>query len=292
MKVTRFRFGSSRRAAGAALLALALPSAAVTPVVELSGRSGTAPAGGPAAPGAAGISDLFAQVQALQEEIRTLHGQLDEQNHQLQVLQQQQKDNYLDLDGRLSALITGGVAGHAAAPPPPGPPVPAGGAATPPVAAGAGLAPPPAPGGGSAVTPPAPTAPVPPAARPAPGGVGEQAAYEAAYEQLKQGKMDDAQADFQAFVATYPGSSYVPNALYWMGEVALVKNDTQGALAQFNRVVDSYPAHAKAADAHYKLGTLYTQLNDKARARAHLEKAILAGGNVAVLAKRYLDANF
>jgi tol-pal system protein YbgF len=132
----------------------------------------------------------------------------------------------------------------------------------------------------------------PQSARPASGGPGEQAAYDAAYEQLKQGKMDDAQTEFQAFVAAYPGSSYVPNALYWMGEIALVKNDTQGALAQFNRVVDSYPAHPKAADAHYKLGTLYMQLNDKAKARAHLEKAVLAGGNVAVLAKRYLDTNF
>ena len=57
-------------------------------------------------------------------------------------------------------------------------------------------------------------------------------------------------------------------------------------------MVDNYPAHAKAADAHYKLGTLYMQLNDKARARAHLEKAILAGGNVGTLAQRYLDTHF
>ena len=137
----------------------------------------------------------------------------------------------------------------------------------------------------------APGGPVPMVPPPAPKQ-GEQTVYEAAYEQLKQGKMDDALADFQAFVAAYPGSGYVPNALYWMGEIGLVKNDTQGALTQFKRVVDSYPAHPKAADAHYKLGTLYTQLNDKANARAHLEKAILAGGSVAALAQRYLDTHF
>lgn len=271
----------SRRAAGAVLLAgLALPAiAAPVPVVELSGRAATAPAGTVPVAGASGLSELFAQVQALQEELRDLRGQLEEQSHQIQLLQQQQRDNYLDLDGRLSAVITGGAAaaGPSSAPPPvsadrmQGPAAPTGGSPTPMTAA---------PGN--------PVPMVPPSAP----KQGEQTAYEAAYEQLKQGKMDDALADFQAFVAAYPASRYVPNALYWMGEIGLVKNDTQGALAQFKRVVDNYPAHSKAADAHYKLGTLYTQLNDKAKARAHLEKAILAGGSVAALAQRYLDTHF
>ncbi|MGE0343727.1 MAG: tol-pal system protein YbgF [Porticoccaceae bacterium] len=269
------------------LAGLALPTiAAPVPVVELSGRAAE-PAGTAPVAGASGLSELFAQVQALQEELRDLRGQIEEQTHQIQVLQRQQKDNYLDLDGRLSAIITGGAAaaGRATAPP------------TPPVSADRMLAPaaPPVgnatPPSGNATPMAAPGGPVPMVPPPAPKQ-GEQTVYEAAYEQLKQGKMDDALADFQAFVAAYPGSGYVPNALYWMGEIGLVKNDTQGALTQFKRVVDSYPAHPKAADAHYKLGTLYTQLNDKANARAHLEKAILAGGSVAALAQRYLDTHF
>jgi tol-pal system protein YbgF len=289
----RFRSARSgnRRAAGAVFLlaGLALPAiAAPVPVVELSGRAATAPAGTAPVAGASGLSELFAQVQALQEELSNLRGQIEEQTHQIQVLEQQQKDNYLDLDGRLSAVITGGVA--AAGPSSASTP-------TPPVSADRMLAPPAAPSGNA--TPPssnatamtAPGSPVP-MVPPSVPKQGEQAVYEAAYEQLKQGKMDDAQADFQAFVAAYPGSGYVPNALYWMGEIGLVKNDTQGALTQFKRVVDSYPAHAKAADAHYKLGTLYTQLNDKAKARAHLEKAVLAGGSVAALAQRYMDTHF
>ena len=283
MRFSLARSGS-RWAAGPVLLlaALALPViAAPVPVVELSGRAATAPAGTAPVAGASGLSELFAQVQALQEELRDLRGQIEEQTHQIQVLQQQQKDNYLDLDGRLSAVITGGVAaaGPSSAP-----------TLTPPVSADRMLAPA-APPGGNATPMAAPGGPVPMVPPPAPKQ-GEQTVYEAAYEQLKQGKMDDALADFQAFVAAYPGSGYVPNALYWMGEIGLVKNDTQGALTQFKRVVDSYPAHPKAADAHYKLGTLYTQLNDKANARAHLEKAILAGGSVAALAQRYLDTHF
>jgi tol-pal system protein YbgF len=234
----------------------------------------------------AGVSELFAQVQALQEEIRELRGQLEEQGNQLQQLQQQQKDNYLDLDGRLSALITGGIAGVGAAPQAV-PPLTPGGAAQAPANPVVPFTTP-----SSASPPAAPVTPASGGSTVASGGPGERVAYEAAYEQLKQGKMDDALADFQAFVGAYPGSSYAPNAFYWMGEIGLVKNDTEGALIQFKRVVDSYPAHAKAADAHYKLGTLYMQLNDKTKARAHLEKAVLAGGSVAALAQRYLDTHF
>ncbi|MGE3296194.1 MAG: tol-pal system protein YbgF [Porticoccaceae bacterium] len=257
-------------------------------MVELSGRAATASVGTAPVAGASGLSELFAQVQALQEELRDLRGQLEEQAHQIQLLQQQQKDNYLDLDGRLSAVITGGGAAAGSSSVPTPPPVSTGdgsASSTPAGGSSAALTPP-------GLVPPGGNAPLPAVAPRPPGGRSEQVVYEAAYEQLKQGKMDDALADFQAFVAAYPGSGYVPNALYWMGEIGLVKNDTQGALTQFSRVVDNYPAHAKAADAHYKLGTLYTQLNDKAKARAHLEKAILAGGSVAALAQRYLDAHF
>jgi tol-pal system protein YbgF len=237
-----------------------------------------------------GLSELFAQLQALQEEVRELRGRLEEQSHQLARLEQQQKDNYLDLDGRLSALMSGGLTGPATAPP--SPPAPAAAGEPTPGATSAG--------GG----PGAPGAPPPGAAEPAgevsaagipPGAVpaaGDKAAYDLAYELLKQGRMDEALAGFDTFVRDFPDSGLVPNAIYWTGEIYLVKNDQQAALERFSRVVESHPEHQKAADAHYKLGTLYLQRNDKAKARAHLERAVLAGGSVAVLAKRYLETHF
>jgi tol-pal system protein YbgF len=121
---------------------------------------------------------------------------------------------------------------------------------------------------------------------------GDKAAYDLAYELLKQGRMDDALAGFESFTRDFPDSGLLPNAVYWMGEIHLVQNDQQAAIERFSRVVETYPAHQKAADAHYKLGTLYLQLGDKAQARMHLERAALAGGSVAVLAKRYLETHF
>ena len=256
-------------------------AAAPAPVDELSGGRVSA-----STVAASGASELFAQLQAMQEEIRELRGKVEEQANQLSQLEQQQKDNYLDLDGRLSALMAGGVAGAGAAP---GAPAPAPGATAPMPAAAPAVVPPAVPNVPSAAPAAAPTEPL--VAGPAAGGA-DQGAYDVAYELLKQGRMDEALSGFESFAAGYPNSGLVPNAVYWMGEIYLVKNDQEAALAQFSRVAENYPAHPKAADAHYKLGTLYLQRNDKARARAHLERAVVAGGSVAALAKRYLETHF
>jgi len=271
--------------AGALGASVAPICAAQAPVDDLAGRRTAATQAIPAA----GAGELFAQLQQLQEELRQLRGQLEEQAHQLRQLEQLQKDNYLDLDGRLSVLATGGPAPDGAAAgvgpessaPETAPPETAPAVAAPSPAAGADI-----PQQPSAITAPAPTA------APQPAGAADQAAYDRAYELLKQGRMDDAKAGFEAFASQYPGSSLMPNALYWMGEIHLVKNDQDAALVEFSRIVDTYPEHPKAADAHYKLGTLYLQRNDKTRARGHLERAVLAGGSVAALAKRYLDTHF
>lgn len=270
------RFGKGLPALVAAVLCAVggpVAWAAPAPVEEISGGQR------PPQSGDSGVSALFAQQQMLQEEVRELRGQLEEQAHQLRRLEQQQKDNYLDLDGRLSALMTGGGTGAAAD----------GGSA-------AGLASAeeavPAQPGADPVPEPQSRPPAAAAGDDGPQAAGDKAAYDLAYELLKQGRMDDALAGFESFTQDFPDSGLLPNAVYWMGEIYLVQNDQQAAIERFSRVVEAYPAHQKAADAHYKLGTLYLQLGDKARARAHLERAALAGGSVAVLAKRYLETHF
>lgn len=47
-------------------------------------------------------SDVYAQIRALQEEISSLRGLVEEQDYQLKQLKQLQLDNYIDLDRRLS----------------------------------------------------------------------------------------------------------------------------------------------------------------------------------------------
>lgn len=50
------------------------------------------------------VADLVLQVQELQDEVRTLRGQVEEQNQELENLKRRQRDQYLDLDQRISDM--------------------------------------------------------------------------------------------------------------------------------------------------------------------------------------------
>jgi tol-pal system protein YbgF len=60
------------------------------------------------------LLDLSQRIEAAQAEARTLRGQLDELQHQVQQAQTQQRDMYSDVDRRLSALEGGSGAAAAA----------------------------------------------------------------------------------------------------------------------------------------------------------------------------------
>lgn len=64
-----------------------------------SGTPGT-----PAAGGETRLRDLFYQLQVLQQEVQSLRGTVEEQDFMIRRLQKDQKDQYLDLDGRVLAL--------------------------------------------------------------------------------------------------------------------------------------------------------------------------------------------
>lgn len=53
-------------------------------------------------------SELFFQLQTLQQEVQQLRGMVEEQANELQKLKQQRMDDYLDLDKRIGALSEGG----------------------------------------------------------------------------------------------------------------------------------------------------------------------------------------
>src|SRR5688572_32401777 len=57
------------------------------------------------------LLDLSQRIEAAQNEVRTLRGQLDELQHTVQKTQDQQRDMYGDVDRRLGALEGGGGGG-------------------------------------------------------------------------------------------------------------------------------------------------------------------------------------
>ena len=50
------------------------------------------------------MANLVVQVQELQDEVRTLRGMLEEQARELENLKRRQRDQYLDIDQRLSEV--------------------------------------------------------------------------------------------------------------------------------------------------------------------------------------------
>lgn len=148
---------------------------------------------------------LIDKVQALQQQVQELRGQLEVQAHDLKLLQQQQLAFYKDLDTRLSASGTKmtqnkplTIAPPAVAPKPTMPVVKTSAA-------------------------PVYVAPKANAVVSRGNPADEQISYLAAYELLKNKKFDEAIAAMQTFVQKYPRGGYTANAEYWLGELYLQK---------------------------------------------------------------------
>ena len=184
------------------------------------------------------LVELLTRLDRLQNEAQQLRGQLEEQAHNLDGVQQRQKDMYLELDGRLRKLEQGGVT-----------PPAAGEGAT---GETADSATPPATGSDAAGT----------------SANTEQGSYQQAFDLLKKGQYPKAIQGFHNFIGRYPDSSLANNAQYWLGEANYVAHDYKAALVEFRKVIDSYPHSSKIPDALLKIGFIhYEQSNwDKARA--------------------------
>ena len=201
--------------------------------------------------------DLLNPMEQLRNEVQTLRSTIEQLQHENQQLQQRNRDQYLDLDGRLNRLE--------------------GGALPPPAATDAPAS--------SAAPASAPTRTVTPAAAEAaprvhgdPGSLAqagdERAAYDIAFDALKSGRYDESAQLFQAFIDTWPAGIYAPNALYWLGESYYATKNYTLAAQQFETLIGRYPTHDKAPGALLKLGLSQFGNGDVARAEATLQQVV------------------
>jgi tol-pal system protein YbgF len=281
-----------RLAPAAAALILALPALAQVEVMEPgdSASSGRYPAASQResrksapAPSSDATAELYNQVLQLQEEVRQLRGQVEEQSEQLRQLKQQRLDDYIGLDRRISAL-----GGGAQAPSSPGGEAPPAGpmddqsmssGEMPDDAIRADVAPTP---------PPTPHASVP--------VQGEEPAYQAAYELVRNRRFPEATTAFNDFLQRFPQGAMAGNAHYWLGELYLLEGDSDSARKQFESLVYQFPDNQKLADGMFKLGRIYHQQGDSARAKELLQRAANesenSGSSAPRLARAYLQENF
>lgn len=210
----------------------------------------------------AGGVELVNQLNALQSQVQQLQGQNEELRHQLEQLKQQGKDQYIDIDSRLSKLE--GKPPGASAPPAGASPnngqmqdITLGGAAAP-----ANTAPPPA-GATQQASPPPPSNPA-----------DEKAAYDQAFAALKDGRYAESARAFQGFLGQFPNSDLAPNAYYWLGESYYVTQNYPISLDAFNKLLAQYPNSQKASAALLKVGYCQYELKQWDQAENTLNQVV------------------
>ncbi len=89
------------------------------------------------------------------------------------------------------------------------------------------------------------------------------AAYENAFSLLKQGQYHTAQLRFEEFLKAYPDHALASNAKYWLGETFYVRGEYEQASRLFAEGFQAYPKGAKAPDNLLKLGITLGALGKK-----------------------------
>lgn len=207
----------------------------------------------PAAPTAQTALSNELAISQLEDEMRSLNGQIEEINYNLNQLKNRLDRLSNDVDMRFSQIEHG-------APPPGG---------TPFAQAPAAAVPPPPPPGAAAAFAGSATAPDQPPASPSSAGSGvlpsgtPQEQYNQAFGLLRRADYPAAEQALRAFVQRYPNSPLAGNAQYWLGETYYVRKDYKNAATAFAEGYRKYPKSPKAADGLLKLGMTLGNLGQK-----------------------------
>ncbi|WP_290885302.1 tol-pal system protein YbgF [Arenimonas sp.] len=193
------------------------------------------------------------RIVQLQSEVQSLRNQLETLQNEIAQLKQTNRQQYLDLDGRLARLEGGAAPATPASPQNPAA-APAAPAATP-------------------ANAPAAAAQAPSTAPAAADPAAEEAAYQAALDALvERFEADESARLFQRFLRDYPASALVPNAYYWLGESYYVTQNYELALEAFQTLLSQHAGSRKEADALLKLGYCQIALGQRAAGEESLRQ--------------------
>ncbi len=237
--------------------------------------------------------DLLNRITQLQTEVQVLRGMIEEQDFKLRELERRNRDLAVDFDARLERLEGGSGAGDAPRLIDPEPAASSSGSLDGVVGSVAGAEADAGnrEGAGPATVPSHRDEPLSQAGQAA-DPAAERAAYDAAFEALKNGQYAEAARRFQGFLSQYPDGEYAPNAQYWLGESYYVTQNYQIALDAFERLLSQFPSSNKVPDALLKVGYSHYELRNWTQAEDTLNRVIQAypDSTVARLAQGRLRA--
>ncbi|WP_342670208.1 YbgF trimerization domain-containing protein [Methylophilus rhizosphaerae] len=190
-----------------------------------------------------GLLDMQNQLEQIRQDVAQLKGDLEVVNHQLEDMQTKQNAQYTDLDTRVRGLetlaqqVTSGQAGS----------LPAGAQAT---------------NGGDANS----------------GDASQQEsrAFSEAEALSQAGKYKEAFNAYDAFLKTYSGSKWAPDALYGMGYSQFALKSYKSAVATQQKFLDKYASHPLAPNAMLNLANSQIQLGQVPAAKKTLKDLIAA----------------
>jgi tol-pal system protein YbgF len=215
--------------------------------------------------------DLLQRVDELADEISQLRGDLELQASDLEGIKKRQRELYLDIDRRMRELEDRSTGRSSTT-----------------------LAPVVVPSAGSSSTSTGTSVdstPTVPTAAVSATVAEEKAAYQLAFDSLKEGRYKKAKQQFSKFLKDYPGSIYAGNAQYWLGEANYVTRNFTQAAKEFNQVLKLYPSSSKIPDAMLKLGYTHYELKQYSQAKAALQelRKLHPNSTAARLAGKRLD---
>jgi len=204
------------------------------------------------------LTQLQQQLSDSQNDIDTLRGQIQESQYQLNQVVERQKSIMLQIDNLGSGNASANTSGNQAS---------------------------------TTATPDTNAAAAAPAA--AVQGSDANSDYNAAIALVRDNsRQDEAITAFQNFIKTYPDSTYVPNANYWLGQLNFNKGKKDDATFYFASVVKNYPKSPKAPDAMFKVGVIMQDKGDTAKAKAVYQQVVkqYPGSEGAKQAQKRLNA--
>lgn len=216
--------------------------------------------------------ELMQKTQQLENDIRTLRGQLEEQSNDIEQLKKDLSNRYTDLDQRLELLNQKVDPESAPSDNPANSDTPA--SASTETSTVDNKVVNATPTSSPSTTPsPQPEASQPPAQNQSNPVELEKAAYTVALDAYKQGGAKKAIAPMQNFIKNHPNSVYTGNAYFWLAEFNLATDPVNynEAKKNYNVVATRYPNSSKAPRALYQLYSIVKDV-DKNPASANQYK--------------------
>ena len=199
-----------------------------------------------------GLVDIMVRVESMQSELQRLVGEIELQKHSLDEIKKRQRDLYVDIDRRLLQIERRS------------------GSSTPSVPV-------------YQPTIQTPTVEKDKAAaisevKSSPGKtkrkVGEQVAYQKAFDLLRALRYEKATQAFRQFLNNYPDGRYAHIAQYWLAETSYHTRKYDVAVKDYQTLIKEYPKSPKRADALLKIGYSQFELKSYSKAKTVLKKLI------------------